>query len=65
MPMNDWQFWIVTAFAAIGLWFLARPFLASRKSRAEDASCPHCTSSAPSGKSKRRRVLLTIERKKL
>ncbi len=24
MPLDDWQFWVVTALAAIGLWRLKR-----------------------------------------
>jgi hypothetical protein len=65
MPWTDWEFWLVTVLALGGLWLLARPFLPSRKSKAEDASCPNCASSASAGKSRRRRVILTIERKKM
>jgi len=65
MPWTNWEFWIVTILAAAGVWLLARPFLPSRKSSAEDAGCPNCASGAAAGKSKRRRVALTVERRKV
>jgi hypothetical protein len=65
MPWADWEFWLVTVLALGGLWLLARPFLPSRKSTAEDAGCPNCTSSSGTSKPKRRRVALTVERRKV
>ena len=65
MPWMDWQFWFVTIFAGLGLWLLARPFLRSRKSGAGDAACPNCASGSASNKPKRRRVALTVERRKV
>ncbi len=31
MPWGDWQFWLVTAFALAGGWFVLRPLLPGRK----------------------------------
>ena len=31
MPLGDWQFWLVSAIAAAGLWVLVRMFLPKRK----------------------------------
>lgn len=30
MPWYDWQFWLATAVALVGLWFALRPFLPAR-----------------------------------
>ena len=31
MPWSDWQFWVVTALAAAGLWVLIRMFIPKKK----------------------------------
>ncbi len=31
MPWGDWQFWLVTAVALAGGWFVLRPLLPGRK----------------------------------
>lgn len=51
MPLDDWQFWLATAAALAGLWFVARPFLPGRG----DGDCGAC---AP--KPRPRRAQLTI-----
>jgi hypothetical protein len=40
-PLADWQFWVVTASAAVALWSLVRPFLA-RAPRGACGSCNGC-----------------------
>jgi hypothetical protein len=68
MPLHDWQFWIVSALAAYGVWVLVRPFV--RRGKSNDASCPSCPSGGGGAgggehRSQRRKVALTIERKRL
>lgn len=41
MPWKDWQFWLATAVALVGLWFALRPFLPSRR----DGDCGACARS--------------------
>ncbi len=33
LPVTDWQFWLVTAIAAAGLWVLIRMFIPKKKPR--------------------------------
>lgn len=33
MPWSDWQFWVVTALATLGLWVLIRMFIPKKKPR--------------------------------
>ena len=33
MPVGDWQFWVVTVLAVLGLAFVALPFLPRRRKR--------------------------------
>ncbi len=47
MPWNDWQFWVVTAGAAFGLWMLIRPFLQQRDPEAGCHGCNTCPTDAP------------------
>jgi hypothetical protein len=60
MPWHDWEFWIVTVLAMIGLFILMRPFLPRRKGSA-NAACPNCASGEAAAKP--RRATLTIESK--
>ena len=58
MPLDQWQFYIVTAVALAGVWALVRPFL--RRGGAGGAGgsgCGGCASGSSSGK---RAVPLTI-----
>ena len=59
MPWNDWEFWIVTTLALMGVIVLLRPFLPKRKGTS-DASCPNCASGSAAAKP--RRAMLTIEK---
>lgn len=64
MPWRDWQFWIVTALAAWGLWMLSRPFWPRRKTDPNtSASCPNCSRGSAAAKS--RKVPLTIEKRRV
>ena len=65
MPWMDWQFWMVTILAILGVWMVARPLMPFRKTSGEDVGCPSCASGSAASKPKRRRVALTLERKKL
>ena len=53
LPFDQWQFYVVTAVAVLGLWALVRPFL-----RRSTGGCHGC-GSAPRRK---RRTQLTIDR---
>ena len=64
MPINDWQFWLVTVLAIGALWLLIRTVAPRRSTSAEDPACPNCASGAASSRSKRR-VPLTIEKKRV
>lgn len=66
MPLHDWQFWLVTLLALWGLWALARTVVPARRRSAADggAGCPNCAAGAASFKPKRR-VAITIERRKV
>jgi hypothetical protein len=64
MPWHDWQFWIVTGLAAIGLLILLRQLFPRRKSGDDQAACPSCPSGS-SPKPRKRRVALTIERRRI
>lgn len=66
LPWHDWQFWFVTFLAACGLWLLGRPLLPKRRSGTQgDAGCPTCSSGAASSRRSKRRVALTVERKRI
>lgn len=65
MPVDDWQFWLVT-FAALGAAALVlRPFLPRRGKK--DAGCAGCPSGekAAGGEPKPKRVDLTIGGKRV
>lgn len=66
MPLHDWQFWLVSFLALIGLWLVLKPLLAARGSSKSTTSCANCSAgNATSSASLRpRRVTLTIERRR-
>ena len=55
MPIGDWQFWLVTAVAALGFWLLVRPFLELRGKGKKGAG---------SGKGTRTKLTISADRKK-
>jgi hypothetical protein len=60
MPLNDWQFWIVTLAAAAALSVILwrrRPW------RSASGRCPSCASGESNSRSSKRKVALTIERR--
>ncbi len=61
LPINDWQFWVVTAMAFGAVVFVVRPFLPTKHNRNRNASaCGGCASgNAVSRKPKK--TTLTIE----
>jgi len=62
MPIGDWQFWIVTLVAGLGLWKLVRTFWPKRKT----TGCTHCASgSAASAKKRPSKVSLTIDNRRV
>lgn len=63
MPWHDWEFWVVTLLAMWGLFVLLRPFMPRRKGDNSAPSCPNCASG--SAVAKPRRVMLTIEKKRV
>jgi hypothetical protein len=48
MPLNDWQFWVVTILAILGLWLAKRAIWPGKRG----------------GAGKKKRVQLTIEKRK-
>ena len=53
LPFDEWQFYVVTAVALVGLWLLVRPFLSRRKHRTtaltiEGATPPRSSRDRPS-----------------
>lgn len=46
LPLDDWQFWIVTAIAVLGCWLVLKPLFA-RAGRPE-TGCANCTFGAAS-----------------
>jgi hypothetical protein len=66
MPVHDWQFWVVTLLALGGAWLVAKPFLPKRRSMSEgDPSCPTCASGSAASRKTKRRVPLTIEKRRI
>ena len=46
-PVGDWQFWVVTACAAVAAWWLVRPFFGrGAPPSGPCASCPKSVSRA-------------------
>lgn len=62
MPLGDWQFWIVTLVAGLGLWTIVRTVWPKRNK----TGCSHCASgSAAATKKRPAKVSLTIDRKRV
>ena len=56
VPLDDWQFYVVTALAIVSLWLVVKPFVASR--REGGGGCHSCGGGPPAAR--RRRVTMTI-----
>jgi hypothetical protein len=66
MPLHDWQFWIVTLLAIGGAWMLIRAIAPRRSKSIDDPACPNCAAGSAAASSKtKRRVPLTIEKKRV
>lgn len=46
--LGDWQFWVVTAVAAAGLYVLVRPLLPKKTAEPACGHCDGCSEVAPS-----------------
>lgn len=65
IPLDDWQFWVVTALAASAVWLVVSPLL-PRKKKAKGAACPGCPSGeSESAKRRTKHVDLTIGGKRV
>ena len=65
IPLDDWQFWVVTALAASAVWLMVSPLL-PRKKKAKGAACPGCPSGeSESAKPRTKHVDLTIGGKRV
>lgn len=65
IPLDDWQFWVVTALAASAVWLVVSPLLPKRK-KAKGAACPGCPSGeSESAKPRTKHVDLTIGGKRV
>ncbi|MFG0330070.1 MAG: hypothetical protein ACF8PN_09250 [Phycisphaerales bacterium] len=58
LPLDDWQFWVVTLVGLFAAWIVVRPFLPSRK-KAKGGACGGCASGA-AATAKPKRVNLTV-----
>ncbi|MFZ9881120.1 MAG: hypothetical protein ACO3QC_06930 [Phycisphaerales bacterium] len=65
LPTHDWQFWVASALALVGVAVVLRPFLP--KGRGAKQNCPGCPSDAKSadGTAKPKHVDLTIGGKRV
>ena len=62
IPLDDWQFWVVTAMCLSGLWLLVRPFIPCAKKGA-GGSCPSCScGNAANAKTKRTSITINGHR---
>ena len=65
VPLDDWQFWVVTALAAGAIWLVVAPLL-PKKRKSKGAACPGCPSgAATSAKPRAKHVDLTIGGKRV
>jgi hypothetical protein len=64
IPLDDWQFWVVTALALGAAWLVLTPLLPKRRSKS--SACPGCPSGNAAEKAPReKRVDLTIAGKRV
>ena len=64
LPLDDWQFWVVTGLAAGAIWLVVAPLLPKRGKKS--AACPGCPSGeAASAKPRAKHVDLTIGGKRV
>ncbi len=59
VPLDDWQFYVVTALALVSLWLVVKPFVASRREGGGGGGGCHSCGGGPSA-TRRRRVTMTI-----
>lgn len=65
LPLDDWQFWVVTGLALSAVWLVVAPLLPKRK-KDKGAACPGCPSGeAASAKPRAKHVDLTIGGKRV
>ncbi len=62
MPIDDWQFWLVSLFALVALGFVARPLL-PMKSR--QPRCGGCPSNKNEDTAQEKRASLTLDGKRI
>jgi NhaP-type Na+/H+ or K+/H+ antiporter len=58
MPIDDWQFWIVTILALTAVVLVIRPLIPYKSAAPRCGSCP---SADPDGSHSRTRATLTVE----
>ncbi len=56
-PWHDWQFWVVTGMAIVGLAVLVRPFVRPLRGR---PGCPGCDGCATGAGAKQRSDLVSL-----
>ena len=56
LPVDDWQFYAVSAVGLLAVWLFIRPWLPSRKS---STGCGSCASGSAAGR--KRRISLTVK----
>ncbi|MDC0429098.1 hypothetical protein OAL71_00825 [Phycisphaerales bacterium] len=62
MPIDDWQFWLVSLLALLALGFVAKP-LFPMKSR--QARCGGCPSNKSDDDAQKKRASLTLDGKRI
>ncbi len=60
LPLDDWQFWVVTSVVICGGWVVVKMFIPNRKSKGACSSC----ASGSAANAKPRKVRLTVEGEK-
>jgi hypothetical protein len=64
LPLDDWQFWVVSGLVLSAIWLLVSPFL-PRKKRRKPAPCPGCPGGSEEKAAKPKHVDLTIGGKRV
>lgn len=65
LPLDDWQFWVVSALALGAVWLVVAPILPKR-GKSKGAACPGCPSGeSASAKPREKHVDLTIGGKRV